>query len=214
MEIFRRFLWLAALLGLFVNVHAEGEERPYAYVLPTVPTETGDKIEIREIFWYTCPHCFGFKPYLDKWLENKPDDVEVIYMPAVYTNLKWVEFAKTFFAAQSLGVLDKVHGPLFEAVHVQKRKLDKEEDFVKFVVEQGIDESAFKNAYNSFETDRQVRNALILTSKYGVNAVPTLIINGKYRILSGKINGHQNVIEVMEDLIEAERQARQKAAGE
>ncbi len=210
--IIRRLLpWLTALLLLGMAQVGLARD-PYVRILPPQPTETGDKIEVREVFWYTCPHCYGFKNYLDKWLENKPDDVEVVYMPAVYPNLRWVEYAKAFYTAKVMGVLDQVHGPMFKALHDEKRRFKTEDDFADFFAEQGVDREEFKKTYSSFAVDNMIREAMILTARYGVSAVPTIIVNGKYRLLGSRISGHANMLKEIDKLIAKERRLAKRQA--
>ena len=207
-----RILTLVTLFwGIITIVNAE-EAKLYDLINPPQPTESKDKIEVLELFWYTCPHCYGFQTYIDKWLAKKPDDVKFGYLPAVYENGKGVEFAKVFYTAQLLGVLDKLHKSLYEAVHVQKRQLKGEDQIMAFFVEHGVKEEDFQNTYNSFAVDTLLRTAVIMTAKYGVTGVPSLVFEGKYRITTDKVKGYQGMLDLVDQLAVEERQRRSAGA--
>ena len=166
------------------------------------------KIEVVELFWYTCPHCDGFDPYIKKWKKTIADDVAFYPMPAVFPNDRRLPLAKAFFVAQELNILDKVHEPLFNAIHREHRNLSSALAIAEiFEKEAGINEDDFMKRYNSFSVDSAVRKAAALTKSYGVNSVPSLVVNAKYRMNGSQINGHKKMLALVNDLIEQERQA-------
>ncbi|MBU2571078.1 MAG: thiol:disulfide interchange protein DsbA/DsbL [Gammaproteobacteria bacterium] len=192
------FFVLFGLAGL-VNAEPPGYE-----VLSTPqPTQNPDKVEVIEFFWYGCPHCYHLEPHLNKWLKTKPDNVDFIRQPAIFSSL-WEKHAKAYFTAEALGVVDKVHADFFDAIQNKKQKLESEDQLVKFFSEHGVTEVDFRNAYNSFPVDYKVRQAKTMAARYGVNGVPALIINGKYRTSGSLAKTQQNMIEVMNRLIEKE----------
>jgi len=97
----------------------------YDLIDPPQPTSTSDKVEVVELFWYTCPHCYYFdRDYLKDWHEKTPDYVEFIQMPAVFgAKNRWRPLVKAYYVAEALGILNQVHTPLFEAVHDKKPRL-------------------------------------------------------------------------------------------
>jgi len=202
-----RFLALVAILLLAVVMplqaaYKEGVE--YKRISPAQVTASADKVEVVELFWYGCPHCHRFQPYVEKWLETAPDNVEYIRMPAIL-NASWAFYTRTFFAAQAIGVLDKVHMPLFNAIHTQKRRLNSERALVKFMEELGVDGAAFQKAFNSFGVDSKVRRAKQMTRRYQTEGTPSVIINGKYRVDAGMMTGgFAGMIKVMDYLVELE----------
>jgi len=140
----------------------------YEPVVPPMETSTGaDGVEVIELFWYGCPHCYRLEPYIERWLEQKPDHVTYVRIPAIFPNRQtWENHARTFYAAEALGVIDKVHRPFFDAIHAQRRKLNDEDAIAAFFVELGIDEAEFRKAYGSFAVDGKVRRAAQLTRRY------------------------------------------------
>jgi len=132
------------------------------------------RVVVVEFFWYGCPHCYAFEPYLRQWLETKPDYVEFHLIPGVL-NKKWIPHAKAYFVAQKLGVVDKIHDRLFDAIHKQKRKIMDEESLRSFFMEQGIDGEEFSRIYNSPETGRLVQQAYETAMNYQVSSIPTVL---------------------------------------
>lgn len=203
----RRYLITCLLVLFSALVFAEDDftaGRHYEVITPAQPTRTGDKIEVMELFWYGCPHCYTFEPHIKQWLESKPDYVEFVRMPAIFAD-DWMIHARAFFAAQQLGVLDTVHTPLFEAIHVKKRKLFTENDLATFFAEFGTAEEAFREAYNSFDVDTKSRQAAAATRSYGITGVPAIIINGKYRSSARSVGSYENLLKLVDYLADKEK---------
>lgn len=175
----------------------------YETLSPAHPTQNPDKIEVIEFFWYGCPHCYSFEPALEKWLKNKPENVDFIRQPVAFNEL-WGKHAKAYYTAEALGVVDKVHADFFDAIQNKKEKLDTEEELAKFFKAHGVDETQFHEAYNSFAVDAKMRQAPVIASSYGITGVPAIVVNGKYKT-NGTLAGSQDkMIEVMNKLIEQE----------
>ncbi len=170
------------------------------------PTSTAeDKVEVVEIFWYGCPHCYDFEPHLEEWLENKPDNVEFVRMPAVFRQ-DWLPHAKAYYTAKELDAVDSIHGALFAAIHEQGKRLASEAELKEFFVAQGIDADAFTKAYNSQSVESQIQRSLAMLRRYEVTGVPAVIVNGKYQTSGPMAGTYEGMIRVMNDLIERESQ--------
>ena len=179
----------------------------YELVTPPQPTTTPDKVEIVELFWYRCPHCYSFEKFLRKtnWLQNKPAYVEFTHMPAVFDQDKWIPLAKAYYVAESLGVLDKVHIPIFAAIHDRRRNLNSEQALQKLFNEYaGVSQADFAKTYNSFAIATKINRAKEMTSRYGITGVPVVIVNGKYRLNSEKTDGYDNMMLIINYLVEKE----------
>ncbi len=181
-----RLPWLWAFLvamipGLLNTANAQNFQDGVAYqsIVPEQPTSSPDKIEVLELFWYGCPHCHRFEPYIERWLKTKPANVEFVRMPAVF-NEGWEIHARAYYTAEVLGALDKIHDPLFRAIHSQKRKLNTEEALQAFFVEQGVSADNFSKTFRSFAVDAKVRRAKEMGQRYGVRGTPAIVVNGKY----------------------------------
>ena len=173
------------------------------------PTESADKIEVLEFFWYGCPHCFTFEPILKKWLETKPANVEFIRVPAVFRP-EWKVHARSYYALQAMGLGEKYHLAIFNAMHKDKKTLYSETDMIDFLVSKGVNKEEFKAAYNAFSVDGQVRKAIKKVQGYAIQGVPAMAVNGKY-LISGKSAGsYENMLKIVDDLVKQEAAAAAK----
>ncbi|NNE37174.1 MAG: thiol:disulfide interchange protein DsbA/DsbL [Gammaproteobacteria bacterium] len=179
-------------------------EGKYAEINPPQPTQTGDKIEVLEVFWYGCPHCYSFEPHIEAWLEDLPGDVEFIRVPGVL-NRGWIPHAKAYYVAEKLGVVDKIHRPLFDAIHKDKRRLFTEDELMDFFVEHGVSAGDFERVISSKELDTKIRQAYFLARDYKLTGVPSVVVNGKYLISASHIRTFEEMIQVTNALVERER---------
>ena len=184
----------------------------YRAIEQPLRAEEGDDIEVLEFFWYGCPHCYHLEPEIAEWLKTKPANVTFRRLPAA-ASPRWVPHAKAFFAAEQLGVLDKLHEPLFKALHVERRKIMTEDEIVAFAAEQGIDADAFRKAYDSFPVDMQVRKSAELVRHYNIDGVPTFVVNGKYVTSATQTGSNEKMFQVINYLVaEASKKAGAKQA--
>ena len=195
------------LLFFSFTTASQAEPLGYETLSPAQPTQNQDKIEIIEFFWYGCPHCYNLEPTLQKWLKTKPDNVQFIRQPAVFSSL-WGKHAKAYFVAEALGVTEKVHADFFDAIQNKKQKLTSEDQLAKFFVEHGVDETEFRSTFNSFLIDAKLRQAQAMAPRYGITGVPAIIINGKYKTNGPLAKSHENMIKIMDQLIQQESQAK------
>ena len=196
-----------ALIALFCFAGLARAEDGYETLTPAQPVQNSDKIEVIEFFWYGCPHCYSLEPSMVKWLETKPANVEFIRQPAVFSDL-WGKHAKAFFTAEALGITEKVHADLFDAIQNKRQKLTSEDDLAKFFAAHGVKEEDFRAAFNSFLVDAKLRQAETMGPRYGITGVPTLVVNGKYRISANTAKSQENMIKVLNELIQQESQAK------
>ena len=182
---------------------AEGIE--YERVVPAQPVEEPGKVEVLELFWYGCPHCYHLEPLLEKWRETLPKDVVFRRMPAIFTNPRWELHARAFYTAEALGVLDQIHRPLFEALHKEQLKLATEDELAAFFAQHGVKEEDFKRTFNSFYVTTKVNNAKLMTRRYGIDGVPAMIVDGKYRVDGPAAGSQERMLEVVNFLIAKER---------
>lgn len=201
----RKFLGIAALLLVASVSRAAIEEGVnYQTIGNPAPTVSGDSIEVLELFWYGCPHCYHFEPELSVWLKNKPDDVTFVRMPAVL-GPSWELHARAFYTAELLGVADKIHMPLFDRIHKDKKPLRTAAELKDFFVEQGVSADEFDKIFSSFAVITKTNRAKQARDAYGFTGVPTLVINGKYRTTARLAGGNQQMLDVVDFLVEKER---------
>jgi len=178
----------------------------YFLVDPPQPTATGSKIEVLEVFSYACPHCAHFQPYAEQIKTALPAYASFGYMPAIFTP-QWEPYARAFYTAQSLGVLDKTHQALFDALHRDHQSLRTIEDLSTFYAQHGIDKAKFLAASGSFEVESKLNRARELVKNDGVDGTPSIVVNGKYRVTTQSAGGYPQLIELVGFLVEKEHGA-------
>ncbi len=187
------------------------EDIQYARIANPQPTGDPGKVEVLEAFWYGCSHCFDLEPTVNDWLKQKPDDVDFVRFPAIPSD-RWEWFAKVFYTAEVLGVLDKIHRPLFEAIHDKKMVLTTPDSIGTFVAEHGVSKKEFISALGSFSVLTKVSRARQLTRRYGITSVPMLIVNGKYRTTGRMAGTAKDMFAVVDFLIVKERPTLENVA--
>jgi len=150
----------------------------YKLIDPPQPA-VGMGVEVLEFFNYACSHCYDFAPLLKLWLKTKPKDVEFRYVPAVF-NEQMLPLAKTYYALEELGLLDRMHERVYEAIHEKGVKLADRGVMIKWIAEQGVDGNKFEATYDSFSVDSKARRAGQLTRSYRITATPYVAVTGKY----------------------------------
>jgi len=198
---------LLVFLFLFVNsaflYAADFNEGTHYKKLQQQPTDSGDKIEVLEFFWYGCSHCFSFEPFIKSWEKTKPANVEFIRVPAIFRP-DWEVQARAYYALSNMGVIEDVHGKIFEAINKGKKRLNKIELMADFVEKNGVNRKEFIKEYNSFSVDGMVRKAKKKQKAYKIQGVPSVAINGKYLTGGSMAGSYDNLIKVINHLIEKE----------
>lgn len=176
----------------------------YSILSPAQPTSSDPgKIEVTEFFMYSCPHCYNFEAYLEKWDEQKASYVQFVRFPALF-NRPARTHARAFFTAETLGILDETHMPFFRELHVNRKAMTSESDLAAFFATHGIDQETFRQAYNSFAVDTQMRKAEALGRRYRITSTPTVIVNGKYVIDGDKISSYEQILQIADYLAQKE----------
>ncbi len=193
--------WLMGLCFFPLLAIAITEGTEYQRIIPPVPTQSQvvGRVEVVEMFWYGCPHCFHFEPIITEWAKNRAPNVDFVRVPAIFRD-DWEPLARAFYTAEVLGVLDRIHDPLFHAVQLQHRKLDNDDALRAFFVEQGVPVEDFNRVFRSFVVEVRLNRAKALTSGSGIDGVPAVIVSGTYRTngtLAGGLEKVPMVINVM-----------------
>ena len=137
------------------------------------------KIEVVEFFWYRCTHCNAFEPTLEAWVKNVAKDVSVRRVPVAFRD-DFVPQQRMFYALEAMGLLEKLHGKVFTAIHGEKLALDKSDVIADWVAKQGADKTKFLEHYNSFSVSTKATKATQLQNTYKVEGVPALGIAGRF----------------------------------
>lgn len=177
-------------------------------VLATAGTvEKPNMVEVREFFWYGCPHCYRLEPFVANWLKTKPADVNFVRTPAAL-NPVWEQNARGYYAIEMMGLTEKMHGALFSAIHGGGARLFDQAALANFYKSQGADAAKFNGLYNSFAVTGKVAQSKALAMKYQLEGVPAMVVNAKY-VVKGE---DAKVIQVVNYLINKERASLPKTA--
>ncbi len=180
----------------------------YMRLSPTQPTSSNpDQVEVAEIFWYGCPHCFNFDPYLERWQTTKPDYVSFVRVPAVWNSLLQLH-ARAFYTAEALGKGAEMHSAFFSEIHERGNMLDSEAKLQEFFGRFGVDAAAFKTTFDSFAVQAKLQRADELSRRYRIESVPTIIVNGKYTTDGGQAGSYDDLLALIDELTAAERAGR------
>jgi len=206
---------MALFVGISLNVSAAefvaGIE--YQEVIPAQQTTAPKgKVEVVEVFWYGCSHCYRMEPSLKKWLKTKPANVHFVRMPAQF-NKGWAVHAGAYYVAESLGLVDKVHEPIFKEIHGnrkphQKSNLSTVDQLAAFFIKFGVSREKFMKIYNSFSVKSKLAHAKGMVQRYGARSVPTFIVNGKYRTNETMAGGKKEMFDVINELVAAESKTK------
>ena len=175
----------------------------YFPVMPAQPTATGDKVEVLEVFSYACPHCAHFQPYADQLKQSLPAGAVFAYMPAIF-NPTWEPYARAYYTAESLGVVDKTHQELFDALHRDHLPMRTIDELASFYAQHGIDKAKFLATSSSFEVESKMSRAKEMVKNYGVDGTPSIVVNGKYRVTGASAGGYPQLIELVDWLVNKE----------
>ncbi len=209
-----RAVWIIvpALLGLAFAPAGVARPTPdveYKLINPPQPA-AGNAVQVLEFFNYACAHCYEFEPLLRSWLKTKPKDVEFRYVPAVF-NERMLPLAKTYYALEELGLLDKMHENVYQAIHEKRINLADRSAMIKWVAEQGVDAKKFESTYDSFSVDSKAQRAGQLTRSHRITATPYVAVAGKYLTapsLTLRADGNvdpNRFLRVLNDLVNMER---------
>lgn len=178
----------------------------YIELMAPQPTSSGDKIEVLEVFGYWCIHCAHLDPTIEKWKKALPDDVAFSYVPAIFNNTHEL-YARAFYTAETMGVLDKTHSPMFTKAAVDQaiRSLD---DMLQLYADHGVSKADFEATMNSFAVNAKVARNKQTMPRYQVEGTPTLIVNGKYRVSVTREGGFERMLKTADELIARERAAK------
>jgi thiol:disulfide interchange protein DsbA len=177
----------------------------YQRLSPTQPTSSSpDQVEVAEIFWYGCPHCYTFDPYLENWKETLAEDVNFIRIPAVWNNVLQTH-AKVYFTAELLDVIDDVHTPIFREIHVNRNMLTETNALVDFFAQYGVMPDEFNQTFESFAVFTRMQRADELSRRYRISSVPTVVVNGKYVTNATMAGDYPDLLRLVDELVAMER---------
>lgn len=173
----------------------------YTKIVPAQPTSAGPgKVEVTEVFWYGCGHCFTLDPAIESWrAKGKPAYVEFVRVPAMWNDGTRMH-ARVFYTAELLGKLDQLHTLIFREVHVSGNQLNTVEKISEFFQKHGVSKDEFTKAFSSFAVESKLQRADFLNRRYRIQSVPTVVVNGKYSTDVGMAGGEAQLFGLIEEL--------------
>jgi protein dithiol oxidoreductase (disulfide-forming) len=210
----KRFVWQVvsilvalAFTGTAVADLVEGKE--YSRLKVPHAVDSGKKIEVIEFFSYGCPHCNDLEPYLQNWMKTLPSDVQFRRVPVMFQD-RWKLLARDYFTLEAMGEDVRLSPELFKAIHVSGLPLYEDKAFFDWAASKGLDRAKVVDTYNSFGIESKMKRATVLAQEYNVQAVPTLIVDGKFVTLSDRVGGHAGMPAALDALIAKARAERPK----
>jgi len=177
----------------------------YTKLVPAQPTETAPgKVEVVEVFWYGCGHCFALDPKIESWrAKGKPAYVEFVRVPAMWNDGTRMH-ARVFYTAELLGKLDQLHSAIFNEIHVKGDMLNNVDKISAFFKANGVSKEEFDKVFSSFAVESKLQRADFLNRRYKIESVPSVIVNGKYKTDVGTAGGEDQLFGLIGELAAAE----------
>jgi len=195
-----------AMMTSFAMAADYQEGTQYDAITPPPPEGSGNEIVVEEFFMYTCPHCKDLEPKMNSWLEKKPEGVEFTRVPAMFGGAATLH-AKAYYALEIIGEGERLHEPLFHAIHDEHKRLNTSETLEAFLEENKVDMDKYHAAFSSFTVQTKANRAAALMRRYGIRSVPALVVDGRYRV-----NNSAEVLQVTDYLVNKVAENRKAAA--
>ena len=166
------------------------------------------QVEVAEVFGYVCPACNMVQPVMRAWKAQMPADVRFTYVPAQFGGI-WDRYARAYYASEAMGLVPRTHDLLYNAIHLEQtlkgeRGQDSVEDIAAFYARFGVDPKQFASTMSSFAIDGKLRKAKQFTDRSAIEGTPTLIVDGKYRVLG---TTREDQIRILDQLVAQEQAA-------
>lgn len=177
----------------------------YQKLVPAQPTSVGPgKVEVVEVFWYGCGHCYALDPAIEAWRsKTKPAYVEFVRVPAMWNETLRIH-ARVFYTAELLGKLEELHTPIFREIHNKGNGLNTVEKITAFFREHGVSADEFQKAFSGFAVETKMQRADALNRRYRIDSVPAMIVNGKYKTDLGMAGGEAQLFQLIGELAASE----------
>ena len=189
------------------RAYVEGEH--YERLDTPVTTVDSSKIEVAEVFWYGCGHCYHFEPLISQWKSQVADDVVVVKSPAMWDKQGvMANHARIYYTAKALGVLDVINKAAFRALNEENNPLRTEESIARLFTDNGVAREDFERTFSSFGVTSAVRQAEARQRGYRVQGTPEIVVDGTYRISTRMAGSQQGMLDVADFLIEKIREQK------
>jgi thiol:disulfide interchange protein DsbA len=202
----RTLLAALALAPLLARAQEPRRGSEYTVLAVEQPVEAQGKIEVTEFFWYGCPTCYKFEPLLEAWVKKLPADAQFRRVPAVFSE-RWARDASVYYTFEALGLVERLHGPFFDAIHRDRLQPEKPEALGEWLERNKVDRKRFDEAVKSFGVQSKVRRAAQMSGAYKLEGVPTLAVHGRYTIQIEQGRGFEGMLTIAGHLIGVTRKS-------
>lgn len=183
----------------------QGKE--YELIAEPVRPLDSSKIEVTEVFAYTCPHCMHFEPLLEAWEKKQPSDVKLVQIHTMWSS-QMEPYQRGFYTLVTLKIKDKVQLAVFDAIHTQRKELTGAQAWADLLAPYGVDKKAVLSTYDSFGVTSQIKQADARVRGYKITGTPELVVDGKYRISSSMAGSQEAMLKVAQFLVDKIRAER------
>lgn len=209
-------LALSTIMAGAVQAQGKGlvpyQEGLHYFEIDNATALTGDKVEVLELFSYLCSHCNTFEPYVNAWAAKTPEHVEFKRVPVVFGRGSWELYARAYATADIMNLPDEAHMAMMDRLWKEKKIMRNLDEIADFYVQFGADKEKFISTAKSFAVDGKIRKDQQLVRAYGITGTPSMVVNGKYRIVGNSaLPSFDAMLDVVDYLVEIER-ARLKSA--
>jgi thiol:disulfide interchange protein DsbA len=201
------FAVFVAIMVAAPSAMAQGNFQ-FTELKPPQPVETqGKQVEVIEFFWYGCIHCYNLEPLIETWSKKLPADTQFRRVPAVF-NQRWGHDAAVFYTLEAMGLLDKLHRPLFDAIHRDRLNTADEPAFSAWLQKNGVDAKKFMEAMKSFGVQSKTRRAVQLTTAYKIDGTPAMAVQGRYTVSADQGRSREGLLDTVNYLVEQVRKGK------
>ena len=199
----------ALVSALLIAGPALAQGQPQYTELKTPQSVEADpkKIEVAEFFWYGCPHCYNLEPYIERWQKTIGPDVQFRRIPAVF-NARWGHDAAIYYTLEALGLVERLHRPLFDAIHRDRLDTVNAEAFSQWLQKQGVDPKKFMETMKSFGVQSKTRRAVQQTVAYKIDGTPAMAVHGRYTVSADQGRSQQGMLDTVNYLVDHVRKAK------
>lgn len=200
---------LAGLAGLFMSIGASAadpflEGKDYSLLETPVKTANPNKIEVVEVFSYTCPHCYHFQPLVEAWMKTQKADVQLVQEHTAWSSAMET-YQRGYYTMQLMGVKDKLHDTVFDYLHKDQKTLEGAQDWASFLATKGLDKNKVLSTFDSFIVTGEIAKAMDRIKAYRVSGTPEIIVDGKYKVSTRMSGSQEDMLKVTAFLVEKSR---------
>ena len=206
-------LLLAGVAGAWPFVPAAAQGAPVEgkdFTKVETPQPSGappGKVEVIEFFSYACPHCSSFEPTLEAWQKHMPAEVSFRRVPVPFL-MNADNFMKTYYALETIGAVQAVQMKIFQAIHIERQRLDTPENIAAFLAKNGVDATKFLAAFKSFSVATSVSRGKKMVADYKVESVPTLVVAGRWMTSPSQAGSQERALAVVDQLVQQRAHAK------